>query len=75
MEELAILSTYLVTQMKPTQKQVKMRPLLYNACQLMAMKEKMTLIDWLDKTLSAVCEDIMNREINALLEGISQKIR
>jgi hypothetical protein len=75
MEEFAILSTYLTSQMKPVQKQVKIRPLLYNACQLMAMKEKKTLIDWLDKTLGEVCKDIVNREIEVLLESISRKIR
>lgn len=74
MEDLVILSTYLTPALKPTQKQVKIRPLLYNCCQLMAMKNNMSLIDWLDKTLSEVCKEILNREIEILLEDVSKKI-
>jgi len=74
MEDFAILSTYLSASMKPVQKQVKIRPLLYNCCQLMAMKKKMSLIDWLDETLSGVCKDLLNSEIEELLKSISKKI-
>lgn len=74
MEEIAILSTYLTVQLKHTQKQIKIRPLLYNCCQLMAMRDKMSLIDWLDKVLSEVCLELMNKEIEILLKDISRKI-
>lgn len=74
MEEIAILSTYLTSHMKPAQKQFKIRPLLYNCCQLMAMREKKTLIDWLDGVLSEVCKELLNKEIEYLLDGVYKKI-
>jgi hypothetical protein len=74
MEELAILSNYVATPMKPVQKQVKIRPLVYSCCQLMAMKEKKSLVDWLDTTLSKACEELLTKEINHLLKDVNRKL-
>ena len=74
MEELAILSTYVTTQIIPTQKQIKIRPILYNCCQLMAMREKKTLVDWLDQELTKICKDLIRRELEETLASVSRKL-
>lgn len=74
MEEIAILATYLTTELRPASKQVKIKPIIYNCCQLAAMKEKMTLVDWLDKTLFEATQEIVNPEIEYILDKFHKKI-
>lgn len=74
MEDLAILSTYLIGELRPTSKQVKMKPILYNCCQLAAMKKNMSLVDWIDNVLFEATKDILNKEIEHHLDLTHRKL-
>lgn len=74
MDELVFLSSFMIADLKPTQKSIIIPPIVYNATVLSAMKSQEQIMKHITKILAGHSSGILEREVRARLKAIDKKI-